>query len=98
MQIVTTLALGARVVAVRDQLLQVLLLIAVKVQVLFNNVIKGRGQLNLDPWSMKSLDGSMDPLVKVMSSPMKLIIRVSFNHSPLRAIFGNTKIQNLLLW
>ena len=34
MQIVTTLALGAQVVAVKDQLLQVLLLIAVKVQVL----------------------------------------------------------------
>ena len=59
MQIVTTLALGARVVAVKDQLLQLLLLIAVKVQVLFNNVIKGRGQLNLDPWSMKSQ--LMDP-------------------------------------
>ena len=71
MQIVTTLAPGAQVVAVKDQLLQVLLLIAVTVQVLLINVIEGRGQLNLDCWSMNSLEGIMDPLVQVLSSPMK---------------------------
>ena len=40
MQIVTTLAPGAQVVAVKDQLLQVLLLIAVTVQVLLIYVIE----------------------------------------------------------
>ena len=44
MQIVTTLTAGAQAVAVKDQLLQVLLLIAVTVQVLLINVFEGRGQ------------------------------------------------------
>ena len=71
MQIVTTLTPGAQAVAVKDQLLQVLLLIAVTVQVLLINVIEGRGQLNLDCWSMNSFDGIMAPPVQVLSSPMK---------------------------